>query len=81
MAARPLIGSSDKGRSISRTFVCYNHKVLDGMEGFITITGGKATTCRVMAEKTCDTVCQNLGINVECQTMNNPLVSYREYYR
>lgn len=81
MSARPLIGSSVKGRSLSRTFVAFNHKELDGVGGFVTITGGKATTCRAMAEKTADVVCQNLGITAPCQTRDTVLASYREFYR
>lgn len=81
MSARPLIGSLVHGRSLSRTFVCYNHKDQDGLDGLITITGGKATTCRVMAEKTADAVCNNLSISAQCQTKETPLASYREFYR
>lgn len=81
MSARPLVGSLDEGRSLSRTFVCFNHKEQDGVDGFITITGGKATTCRAMAEKTADEVCKNLSITTACQTKDFPLASYREFYR
>lgn len=81
MSARPLVGSTVKGRSLSRTFVVYNHKDQDGVEGFVTITGGKATTCRAMAEKTADVVCQNLGITAVCHTREIPLAPYREFYR
>ena len=44
-AARPLIGSrdeADSGRELSRTFKTIDHAVDDGVEGFVTITGGKA---------------------------------------
>lgn len=81
VSARPLIGSSVKGRSLSRTFVSYDHKAQDGIEGFVTITGGKATTCRAMAEKTADTVCQNLGFQAQCATKDFVLASYRDFYR
>jgi glycerol-3-phosphate dehydrogenase len=47
----------------------------------VTITGGKATTCRGMAEKTADLVCQKLGIAASCQTKEAVLASYREFYR
>lgn len=80
MSARPLIGSTVEGRSLSRTFKCYDHKE-QGVDGFVTITGGKATTCRGMAEKTADLVCQKLGITAACVTREVPLASYREYYR
>ena len=81
MSARPLIGSTSAGRSLSRTFKCYDHKVMDNLDGLITITGGKATTCRAMAEKTADLACEKLGVSAPCQTRQVPLVSYREYYR
>ncbi len=80
-ATRPLLGSSGSGRSLSRTFKCFDHKETDNVEGLVTITGGKATTLRVMAEKTADVVCHKLGISVECATADTPLVSYREFYR
>lgn len=80
MATRPLIGSAAPGRSISRTFKCYDHKETDGVDGFVTITGGKATTLRVMAEKTADIVCGKLGVTAACTTQDTPLRSYREFY-
>jgi glycerol-3-phosphate dehydrogenase len=46
MATRPLIGSGSTGRSITRTFKCYDHKENDNVSGIVTITGGKATTLR-----------------------------------
>jgi glycerol-3-phosphate dehydrogenase len=81
MSARPLVGKSESGRSLARTFKCFDHQVTDGIEGLVTITGGKATTCRAMAEKTVDVVCSKLSITAPCVTKEIPLVSYREYYR
>ncbi|MBI9047225.1 MAG: FAD-dependent oxidoreductase [Anaerolineaceae bacterium] len=81
MSARPLIGSSIQGRSLSRTFKCYDHKEIDGIGGLVTVTGGKATTCRIMAEKTADLVCSKLGIERVCQTKELVLSSYRNFYR
>jgi len=80
MATRPLIGSGSSGRSLTRTFKCYDHKESDNIDGFVTITGGKATTLRMMAEKTSDVVCQKLGIQAECITSETHLRSYREFY-
>ena len=81
-AARPLIGDETLGggRELSRTFKCYDHKETDGVDGFVTITGGKATTLRVMAEKTADIVCNKLGVSVACTTQDTPLRSFREFY-
>jgi glycerol-3-phosphate dehydrogenase len=81
MSARPLIKTTMTGRSLSRTFKCYDHKVSEGIDGLVTITGGKATTCRAMAEKTADLVCQKLGIQTACTTRDIPLISYRQYYQ
>jgi glycerol-3-phosphate dehydrogenase len=81
MSARPLISAGTEGRSLSRTFKCYDHQESDGVGNLVTITGGKATTCRGMAEKTADLVCQKLGIHAPCQTKEIVLSSYREFYR
>ncbi len=80
MATRPLI-SSGVGRSSARTFKCYNHKETDNVDGLVTITGGKATTLRAMAEKTADVVCEKLGIHAPCATKDVLLLSYRQYYQ
>ncbi|HUV92541.1 MAG TPA: FAD-dependent oxidoreductase [Anaerolineales bacterium] len=80
VATRPLIGAGIPGRSVARTFKCFDHKENDGIDGFVTITGGKATTLRMMAEKTTDMVCQKLGVSVECRTAEVPLLSYRQFY-
>jgi glycerol-3-phosphate dehydrogenase len=80
MAIRPLVGAGGSGRSIARTFKCFDHQESDGIGGLVTITGGKATTCRVMAEKTADIVCTKLGVSTTCATRETPLLSYRRYY-
>jgi glycerol-3-phosphate dehydrogenase len=80
MATRPLIGAGLTGRSIARTFKCFDHKESDSVDGFVTITGGKATTLRRMAEKTSDIVCHKLGITEVCTTAELPLLPYRQYY-
>jgi glycerol-3-phosphate dehydrogenase len=80
-ATRPLIASGSPGRSIARTFKCFDHQESDGIGGLVTITGGKATTLRAMAEKTADVVCAKLGFFTPCTTRETPLDSYRDYYR
>lgn len=82
-AARPLIGSrgdADTGRELSRTFKTYDHAETDGVEGFVTITGGKATTLRGMAELCADIVCRKLGIEAECRTRETVLAPHSEAY-
>lgn len=79
--ARPLIvkDATDE-RNVSRTFECFDHKY-DGVEGFVTISGGKTTTSRAMAERVTDIVCNKLGIEAECCTREVPLASYRLFYQ
>jgi glycerol-3-phosphate dehydrogenase len=82
-AARPLIGSTDQvdsGRELSRTFKTYDHKETDGVEGFVTITGGKGTTLRGMAELCANVICAKLGIEAECQTRDTVLLPHEAYY-
>lgn len=73
---RPLIASDDdpSGRSISRGIVCLDHAVRDGVEGLITISGGKLMTYRLMAEWATDMACRKLGrTGSRCTTAEMPL--------
>ena len=55
-------------RDVTRAFVLLDHEKRDGMGGLITITGGKWTTYRKMAEVTVDLVCEKLGTTRPCRT-------------
>ncbi|MGH2539006.1 MAG: FAD-dependent oxidoreductase [Actinomycetota bacterium] len=82
-AARPLIGSkddADSGRELPRTFKTIDHAVDDGVEGFVTITGGKGTTLRGMAEVCADVVCRKLGIEEPCRTRETVLLPHTAAY-
>ena len=81
-AARPLVGGGGAatGRELSRTFQCFDHKQPDGVEGLVTITGGKATTLRAMAQAAADVVCAKLGIAVACRTTEAVLLPHTAYY-
>ncbi len=76
---RPLLGSQSDGdaRSLSRGFALIDHE-RDGIENFATITGGKFTTYRLMAEKAADLVCRRLGVTAPCLTRTQPLPSSAE---
>lgn len=67
---RPLVASDDdpSGRSVSRGIVVLDHATRDGVEGFVTITGGKLMTYRLMAEWTVDLICKKLNIDAKCTT-------------
>lgn len=71
---RPLVGTATEegGRRISRSFSLIDHET-EGLENFATITGGKLTTYRLMAEKTADLVCARLGVTKPCVTRTEPL--------
>ncbi len=72
---RPLVAADNdpSGRSISRGIVCLDHAERDGLEGFITITGGKLMTYRLMAEWATDLACKKLGRKAQCLTAERAL--------
>ncbi len=75
---RPLVDTEgDDDRNATRNFFLSSHEET-GLENFITITGGKLTTYRLMAEKTADIVCKKLGNKEPCTTRSVPLPSTME---
>jgi len=77
---RPLVASDNdpSGRSISRGIVCLDHETRDGLAGFLTITGGKMMTYRLMAETVTDAACRKLGNTTPCITATTPLPGSEE---
>ena len=73
---RPLLGESGGGdaRSVSRGFALFDHEE-ESIENFATITGGKFTTYRLMAERTADLICRRIGVTKPCRTRTEPLPS------
>ena len=72
---RPLVSADNdpSGRNISRGIVLLDHETRDGIKGFISITGGKLMTYRLMGEWAADAVCKKLGVERKCETMTKPL--------
>ncbi|OGR12117.1 MAG: glycerol-3-phosphate dehydrogenase, anaerobic, A subunit [Desulfobacterales bacterium RIFOXYA12_FULL_46_15] len=72
---RPLVskGNNDD-REVSRGFTLIDHEK-DGVDNLVTITGGKLSTYRLMAEKTSDIICKKHGIISKCQTKHIVLPS------
>lgn len=72
---RPLVAADNdpSGRSISRGIVCLDHETRDGLAGFITITGGKMMTYRLMAEDATNLACKKLNVDKQCATATTPL--------
>jgi glycerol-3-phosphate dehydrogenase len=52
----------------------------DGVEGFVTITGGKGTTLRGMAELCANVICGKLDVRSECRTRDTVLLPHTAYY-
>ena len=61
------------GRQASRGFHISDH-ASEGVDGLLTIFGGKLTTYRLMAEKICDMVAARLNVSTPCRTAEEPLV-------
>lgn len=76
---RPLVAAENdpSGRNISRGIVLLDHEKRDGLAGFITITGGKLMTYRLMAEWATDLVCKKLNVDKKCTTAEVPLPGSR----
>ena len=72
---RPLVADVDDptGRAASRGITLIDHASAHGVEGLITITGGKLITYRLMAERATDLACRRLGIDAACKTATQPL--------
>jgi glycerol-3-phosphate dehydrogenase len=71
---RPLISQAGKSddRSVSRGLDLLDH-LSDGLKNFATITGGKLTTYRLMAETAADLVSSRLGNANPCLTAREQL--------
>ena len=76
---RPLLqsGNGADDRAVSRGYSLLDHEA-DGLNNFITITGGKLTTYRLMAEKTANLVCRRIGNSIPCRTAIEPLPASNE---
>ncbi|MFN8447000.1 MAG: anaerobic glycerol-3-phosphate dehydrogenase subunit GlpA [Caldilineaceae bacterium] len=81
---RPLYQEGFKGasRDATRALTLLDHKERDGVAGFLTITGGKWTTFRLMAETTMDKACEQLGVTRPCKTAETtvPGISQGHYW-
>lgn len=78
---RPLYQETAAGadlRQVTRKYFLLDHAARDGVEGLVTITGGKWTTYRQMAEHTVDVICQKLGTERPCQTATTVLKGHAE---
>jgi glycerol-3-phosphate dehydrogenase len=73
--ARPLFSAEEVAdtRDVTRSHALIDHAERDGVQGLVTITGGKTTTFRFMAEVAVDAVCTQLGVERPSRTAEEPL--------
>ena len=71
---RPLFQDERSGpaaadtRDVSRTHAVVDHAERDGVERLLTMSGGKLTTLRLMAQDIVDAMCRQLGEDRPCRT-------------
>ena len=70
-------------RDVSRTHAVVDHRVRDGVDGLLTMSGGKLTTLRLMAQDLVDAMCAQLGSERPCRTAEErpPGNEEPEHYR
>jgi glycerol-3-phosphate dehydrogenase len=70
---RPLFQDARAGevadtRDVSRTHAVVDHRARDGIDGLLTMSGGKLTTLRLMAQDLVDAMCAQLELERPCAT-------------
>lgn len=71
---RPLVAPQDGEQVKARTAdLSRRHRVSTGPNGVISISGGKLTTYREMAQDTVDEVIRAIGVNARCKTKRLPI--------
>ncbi|MGA7677146.1 MAG: glycerol-3-phosphate dehydrogenase/oxidase [Dehalococcoidia bacterium] len=63
----------EKPSDITREHKVLDHKQRDGIEGLISVLGGKITAYRAVAGDVVDMVCRKLGLKATCTTAEVPL--------
>jgi glycerol-3-phosphate dehydrogenase len=82
--ARPLFPKGDASgkvqdtRDVTRSHSVIKHGQVDGVGHLISITGGKFTTFRLMAQDAVDAVCADLQLKATCTTADVPLPDNEE---
>ena len=63
----------ERASNITREHKVLDHKKRDGIEGLVSVLGGKITAYRAVAKDAVDTVCRKLGVKAMCTTAEVPL--------
>ncbi|HEX7364610.1 MAG TPA: glycerol-3-phosphate dehydrogenase/oxidase [Dehalococcoidia bacterium] len=71
---RSLVHSGgERPSNITREHKVLDHKLRDGIDGLVSVLGGKITAYRAVAKDAVDTVCRKLGVRATCTTADVPL--------
>lgn len=73
--------TSPEQRESPRSHWLIDHENEHGRAGFLSITGGKLSTYRLMAEQAVDLTCEKLNKKIECQTSSIPLLASKTKLR
>lgn len=72
VGARPLVKdnrvAATDSRHMSRGMSVMDHEERDGVKGMLTVAGGKLTTCRLMAERAVNIMCDIMKDERPCRT-------------
>ncbi|OGN92742.1 MAG: hypothetical protein A2Z75_08490 [Chloroflexi bacterium RBG_13_50_10] len=63
----------ERASNITREHKVLDHKSRDGIEGLVSVLGGKITAYRAVARDVVDMVCRKLGVEAKCITDEVPL--------
>ncbi|MBI2070175.1 MAG: FAD-dependent oxidoreductase [Elusimicrobia bacterium] len=70
---RPILHQPGFSKWLSRDYEIFDHETLDHLGGLITVTGGKLTVYRLMAEDAVDLVEEKLGARKPCRSYKEAL--------
>ena len=74
VGVRPTLYAWGKNEDkLYREHKVFDHGQEDGIQGFLTIAGGKLASYRLMSEEATDLICKKLGSSAVCTTHTQPL--------
>jgi glycerol-3-phosphate dehydrogenase len=78
---RPLISAKKKNPNDTKTLLRDHEVEIDEESGLISLLGGKWTTYRLMAQDTCDAICEILNVNNVCRTKDFKLLGSQSVFQ
>ncbi|MCP9761630.1 glycerol-3-phosphate dehydrogenase/oxidase [Lacihabitans soyangensis] len=78
---RPLISAKKKNPNDTKTLLRDHEVEIDEESGLVSLLGGKWTTYRLMAQDTCDAICEILGSSNVCKTKDFKLLGSQTIFQ